>query len=323
MAQFRRMKKMATAGATFAFALAIGYVMQYGDADASRFADGSGGQARTVLPAQVDTSPLLHAALMPPKLDTPVVQRVRQEETDVLRVDPSSVKLTALVSDSVVLSATDETEIEKVSDTPACDINLSAATADDAQILLTVQSPCRGEQPFEVLHSGMVFSAATDAFGQASVTVPALHINASVFITFADSSGATVSAVVPEVENISRVVLQWDSVAAEMIQPVDVESASLGTLQRLGDATDNSARYAEVFTVPASLNAGESLRALTVQAPVSDATCGQTLKGQSFHVFGGAEPTFKDFQITLPGCEHVGTFLELKKVLGGQTLLPE
>ena len=297
--------------------------MQYGDADASRFADGSGAQARDVLPAQLDASPLRVAASLPPKLETPVVQRLIGADEDVLRVDPSSVKLTALVLDAAILNTLEEEPTEKTSDTPACDINLSTAIADGALIVLTVQSPCRHDQTFEIQHNGMVFTAQTDAMGQASVTVPALNVNASLFITFPDNSGATATAVVPEVELVNRVVLQWDGVVAELIQSTDVEASSLGTLQRLGTAANGAAHYAEVFTFPAALNPGESLNALTVQAPVSEATCGQILKGQSFHVLAGTEPQFKDFQITLPGCEHAGTFLELKKVLGGQTLLPE
>ncbi len=326
MAQFRRVKKAATIAVTFAFALSIGYVMQYGDADASRFADNTPDLQRTVLPAQLDTSPLQPADSLAPKLETPVVQRITDaDDEDALRVDPSTVKLTALVVDAVrsgIPDASDADDLTKASSVPSCDINLATAIAEQATVLLTVQSTCRADMPFEILHNGMVLTAATDALGQASVSVPALSANASLFITFADGSGATAAAVVPEVEALNRVVLQWDDLEGELIQTADLEASMIGHIARYGEAADETAHFVEVFTFPASLSTGEALDALTVQAPVTEESCGQTLRGQVFHVLAGAEPAFKDIRITLPGCEHVGTFLELKKVLGGQTLLP-
>lgn len=309
------------AGATFAFALSIGYVMQYDNAAASRGV--SPAESRSVLPAQVDTSPLQKATDFTPKLEVPVVQRASDTDENILRVDPSSVKLTALVSESVVVSVPEEQAADKADDMPTCDILLSTAIAEDAMIALTVQSPCRTSKPFEVQHNGMVFSAVTDDLGQATLTVPALSVNASLFITFDDGAGATATAVVPEAEGVNRVVLQWNDLPTDLIQPAGVEASSLGTLQRLGTSGSAAPHFAEVYTFPASVPAGVGLQKLTVQAQVSDDTCGQSLIGQAFHVLQGRAPEFKDFQITLPGCEHVGTFLELKKVLGGQTLLPE
>ncbi|MEL6570551.1 MAG: hypothetical protein AAFQ64_02760 [Pseudomonadota bacterium] len=309
------------AAATFAFALSIGYVMQYDSANASR--GDSLSELRNILPAALDASPLEPVSDFAPKLESVVVQRAPEVDENVFRADPSSVKLTALVSESVVISVPDEVVAEKSKDEPTCDILLSTAIADDATIVLTVQSPCRGSSPFEVQHNGMVFTAITDEFGQAGVSVPALGVNASLFVTFADGAGATATEVVPDAEQLNRVVLQWDALATDLLQPTDIEASSLGTLQRLGTAVGDDMHFAEVYTFPASVPAGEGLQNLSVHAQVSDGTCGKALTGQTFRVIQGAAAEFKDFQITLPGCEYVGTFLELKKVLGGQTLLPK
>ncbi len=323
MAQLRQVKRMATAAGTFAFALAIGYVMQYDGADAARVAGQSPSSARLVLPAQLDESPLKQLDEYIPKLAMPIVQRRTGTDEDLLRVDPSSVKLTALVAEAAAARPDPTPETEKVTNTPSCDINLSTAIGEDALVVLTVFSPCRTTAPFQVQHNEMTFSAVTDDLGQASIAVPALSVNVSLFISFEDGGGATATAVVPEAENVNRVVVQWKDVFAEMVQPADIESAKLGTVKRLGARTGDAASFAEVFTFPASLSARDGLAGLTVQAPVSDATCGQTLRGQAFHTIQGEEADPKDFQITLPGCEQVGTFLELKKILGGQTLLLE
>lgn len=323
MARLRRVKRLVTAAGTFAFALSIGYVMQYGDAAASRVMGQSATSSRIVLPAQLDASPLKALEQHVPKLVTPVVQRQGDPAEDTLRVDPSSVKLTALVADAAALRPDEMAPVDKVLNLPDCPINTSVAVADKAEMLLTLQSPCRANAGFEVQHDGMVFTAATDAEGRASLTVPALQANAAVFVAFDDGAGATVSAVVPEAETLNRVVVQWDTVMADMLQPAGVEAGSLGTLTRLGARTSHASSFAEVFTFPADLDTADGLQGLNVQVPVSDATCGQAIKGQAFHVAAGVAAEPKDFQITLPGCEHAGSFLQLKKILGGQTLLQE
>ena len=323
MAQLKRVKKAATVAGTFAVALSIGYVMQYGDADAGRVIGGSPSSSRPVIPAQLDSSPLKRAVDYVPKLAIPVVQRNTDATDDVLRVAPSTIKLTALVADAAASRTVPAAELEKAAETASCDVTLSTAVAEDAQIVLSVLSPCRVRAPFDVQHNGMVFTAMTDDAGQASVTVPSLSVNASLFVSFEDGGGATASVVVPEAAAVNRVVVQWDSVNAKMIQPADIESASLGKLNHLGTRARDDAHYAEVFTFPDDIAPEVGLAGLTVQAPVTEATCGADLQGQSFFTAKGVASTPNDFRITLPACEQIGTFLELKKILGAPTLLQE
>ena len=323
MTHVTRIKRLATIGVTFAIALTIGYVMQYGDADASRFtAEGILPQDDHSIMAR-DPSPLVPTAVLAPKVPT----EMRQVDTleRAVRVAPESLKLTALVaetSNSSMFRRIDVTNSSKQAAAPVCDVAVASKVGEDASILLTVDSPCRASTPFEVHHDGMVFTAATDAGGSATVTVPALSVNALIYVNFEDGGGAAVSAVVPDADDFNRVVLQWQGAASEFIQVAAAEPAVAGQLRRFGFKTGDASRFAEVYTFPAVYSVGQGLEDLTVSASVSDDSCGQELTAQSFNVFPGADVDVKDIRITLPACEQVGTFLELKKVLGGQTLLP-
>lgn len=323
MAHITRVKRLATIGVTFAVALTIGYVMQYGDADASRVG------AEGILPPEDfsimarDPSPLVPTAFLAPK----VPAEMRQVDTleRAVRLDPETVKLTALVAESAstsVFRTIDVTGSQKQVATPVCDVAIESDVGQDASILLTVSSPCRVSTSFEVHHDGMVFTAATDSGGVATVTVPALSVNALIYVNFEDGGGAAVSAVVPDADTFNRVVLQWQGAPSEFIQVAAVEPAVDGHLRRFGFKTGDASRFAEVYTFPASYSVGQGLKDLSVAATVSDESCGEELTAQSFNVFPGADVDVKDIRITLPACEQVGTFLELKKVLGGQTLLP-
>lgn len=322
MAKVTRAKRLATAGVTFAVALTIGYVMQYGDADASRFtAEGVLPQEDlSVLPA--DASPLQRTTYLAPKIAADA--RLSDQLERAVRLDPGSVKLTALVAEaasSSVFRTIDVTAFDKTQK-PVCDVDVSYSAGQAASVLLTVTSPCRTSTPFEVRHDGMVFTAATDSGGNATVSVPALSVNASIYVNFEDGGGAAVSAVVPDADNYNRVVFQWQGALAEYIQLAADAPAVDGQLRRFGFKTGDVSRFAEVYTFPASYTVGKGLQDLTVAAAVSEESCGQELSAQSFNVFPGADIDVKDIRITLPECEQVGSFLELKKVLGGQTLLP-
>ncbi len=322
VAHLQRLKKAGTIAATFACALLIGFVMQYGDADASRFSDPSSAELRKVLPAQLDTSPLARATVMDPKIPAPV--QLNANPLDAVRLDAGSVKLTALVSE-VAQSTIDEAlaivEPLNADETPSCRVDFTATPDEQATVALSIYSFCRPEMSFSVAHEGLEVTGLTDLQGRADIVIPALTADAAFLVTFNDGGTAASAAVVPEAADFNRIVLQWKGAPAQLIRQYEREAGQFGTLARLGSETGADSRFAEVFSFPATYPVAEGLKDLTVQAEVSEQTCGQVLAAQTFRVQPDLDSKLKDIRITLPGCEHVGTFLELKKVLGGQTLL--
>lgn len=323
MARVSRVKRLVTVGATFASALSIGFVMQYADADAARYAENAPRFAQVVQLQGVDVSPLRPASEFLPKLETPVVQQDDQHE--VLRIEPGSVKLTALVAEAAQAATPSKINLTGLGEAPSiaqCPVNVIAVPEPNAAVRLIVQSICRPSASFNVHHSGMVFSERTDDMGRAVLKLPALTEEASVFVTFADGGSAASTTQVPDAGDFKHVVLQWEGLPGAYTQVLETSESAIGQLDRLGANTGEAPNFAEVYSFPATYDIAEGLRDLSVRLDVTNTNCNRDLIAQSFHVHSGANLSLKDIRITLPDCEQVGAFLELKKVLGEPTLLP-
>jgi len=321
--QLKRFKKLATFAGTFSVALLIGYVMQYDDADASRYSAVEATSSRMVSPAEIDTSPLQQMSRLEPK-----VLSQRQSATDkveAIRFDEGSVKLTALVSDraDMFLSSTSAyTNRIEQGDTETCPVELETKIDKWAMVTIAVKSPCRPDMAFEVQHSGLVVSGLTDNNGQSVLSLPAFEVSGSFTVTLEDGSFTSTSVFVPEANDFRRVVLQWADKPGTYMQFHDESAPRRGHFVSLGIDTGASNRFAEVYTLPAASEFAVGLQDLTVQAEVTQATCAGQFLAERMHVLPGEETDRKDIRITLPSCDYAGTYLELKKVLGGQTLLP-
>lgn len=324
MVQLQRLKKLGTVAATFGFALLIGFVMQYGDADASRFAASHTIASDRVVPAAgIDPSPLQPATVLDPKTVAPIQLSANLSET--VRFDAGSVKLTALVGDEAdsllpdtsVYSGRANLEVDE-----ACPIEMETVVAPEANVELTITSTCRADMAFEIHHSGLVVSGLTDDDGAVTLMLPALEVNSAYAVTFEDGWHSSTSLVVPEAANYNRVVLQWADRPAEYMRYDATGTTAVGSVIRLGLDTAASNRFAEIYTVPTSHRFADGLQNLAVQADVTQSSCGRDLVAERFFVMPDTEITKKDIRITLPNCDLAGTYLELKKVLGGQTLLP-
>ena len=322
MALLRRVKKAATVAGTFACALLIGYVMQYGDADASRFSSVAMADADADLPAQLDTSPLQFATTVAQKVPAPAQLTINRSET--MRVDASSVKLTALVADDTrtvhQLGATFVAR-PRYDDTPSCPIALSAAPQPEATLAVSVRSVCRAGMEFEAKHGAVLITGRTDERGFAEVRMPALTTAAEISLMFADGDMKTTTATVPDAADYNRIVFQWRGHAAEFIHTVADVTVAGGKIERFGTDVGPNSHFAEVYSFPSTTRLADGVGDLTVRADVTDQSCGRRLLAERVHYERGISPDRKDIRITLPSCDFTGTFLELKKVLGGQTLL--
>jgi len=271
----------------------------------------------------VDASPLRPASEFLPKLETPVVQQDQHDE--ILRIEPGSVKLTALVAEAAQGATPSQINLSGLGEAPTiaqCPVNVIAVPEPNATVRLIVQSICRPLASFNVHHSGMMFSERTDDMGRAVLKLPALTEEASVFVTFADGGSAASTTQVPDAADFRHVVLQWEGLPGAFTQVLAEGDSAIGQLDRLGANTGEAPNFAEVYSFPASFDVAEALQDLSVRLDVTNANCNRDLIAQSFQVDAGANLSLKDIRITLPDCEQVGAFLELKKVLGEPTLLP-
>ncbi len=244
MARLKTNKQVITAAATFSVALGIGFVMQYGDAVASRLgadAPVAGPESRiepeaVVIPAVATVG--LSTTLEMPTTTLPKFEQVDyaanldEVETPAMSVESFALAVSAVmpVVAAVVPDATgaaavteasaiDATTIEPVMTPPAaatdtvatdeCTAILTATPDELAMVNLSLENACRPAAVVSIHHEGMMFNAITDEDGKLRVSVPALTEEAFFIVAYDDGEGAVAITGVPSLSDYDRAVLQW------------------------------------------------------------------------------------------------------------------
>jgi hypothetical protein len=338
-----RVRKYAIAGSTFSIAMAIGFVMQNGDALASRMI-GDEDMAEVPVPPMQFPQQASVAVTIPnipeiateaaPEMALPTLGPVA--EPSVPPVDLASAE------DSVGTPAIMSDAIPDIAENGVvCVPDLSAQVAEAAMVSLVLDAPCSANSVATIHHQGMIFSAVVDQNGIAAVQVPALAEDAVFIAELPGGSGAAAIARVPEIANFDRAVLQWQGQTGLQIHALEfgasydeaghVWSASSrsaeaalngegGFMVSLGAAEVDNAYYAEVYTFPSGMISGSGEVEITVEAEILPTTCGREISAQTIQIAPGQEPYALDLTMTLPGCETVGEFLVLKNMLESLTL---
>lgn len=319
MPRLSRVKRATTIASTFAIALGIGFAMQYGDANAERYTSDAPVAVRAPV-LITDYAPLTTMTDFRLKPETIASGNLGSGRD--LTIDPDSIKLVALVQEIATenngtLYSQSQPQAPQQAD---CDLNAITAPDNHGSILITIVSECRTNAAFSVNHSGMTFTAQTDDEGISSLTVPAMVVDATFFITFEDGKSLATSTYAPSAEQYNRVVFQWEGHQSDYLRTT-AALTSVGMIDRLGAYAGEIPRFAEVYSFPAGLDLEDGLAGIDVIAAVTEHNCGQDLVAESFTIFPGVvDLTFKDIRITLPDCHQTGDIIALKKVLGEQTL---
>lgn len=262
-----QLKKIGMAAGTFSVALGIGFVMQNGDALASRF-----GSEDVAGPAPFAATPDTPVQLVQANLsaDVPAVDaeavvtaadiELPTAEADALQVAVSDVALIApsleqpapiaevavavpddaRVPDTqqapVQLASIDAEVLPQIDEAPAretvtvdvdCVPTMMATPAAAAMVNVALVAPCHTDTAFTVHHQGMMFTAKTDEDGTSNLTVPALAQTAVIIVAFANGDGAVATADVPEFAMYDRAVLQWQGSADVMLSAYE-DGANFG-----------------------------------------------------------------------------------------------
>lgn len=311
-----RFKTIKTVASTLTIAVAVGFVMQYGEPAPGVGAAEAGptynkaprtlmmstnekGQAVFGVP-DVVTTPLDHASNVQP----------------VVAVD-------------VVYTELDVPTLGTILATPVigCNTGLNAKRLPAAVIELTVIAPCFDDASFVVKHAGLAFSAVTDGDGNAIVNVPALVTDAAFSVLFENILQATTDIFVPELRQYDRAVLQWKNTnnmrlhafegGAQIGDPGHVWSASVHTAQDtregrhgfvayLGDAEADIPYQAEVYTFPAGQMNRNVAVDLRLGISVSEANCAREVEAQTIQTNAGETLVTSEIVIEMPSCDQVG-----------------
>ncbi|QHQ36924.1 hypothetical protein [Algicella marina] len=251
-----------------------------------------------------------------PTVETPVAEA----ET----VEPEQ-EVAALTTDeelSTVPAVDPEVAVEEV--VKNCGVDMALQVQVGAEIVASIVSPCRPNEQFTVEHSGMAFSANTDAEGMANVIVPALVSDATVKVSFADGAEEEGAISVTNLSKVTRVAVTWDAdinfdlhalefgaqeaseghVWAE--QPKNYREARRsggGYLLALGPETGPGLR-AEVYTLFETSRTQGGLVDLSLKLAEFGQECNDSPVIRTLRTEGLDIERDRDIQFALSGCEN-------------------
>lgn len=238
-----KLKQICMAAGTFSVALGIGFVMQNGDALASRFGTETTApeaarftadlteEVSLVVPdtagdAMDDVAMATEGALAEPAIEVALADAPEIEEPIAVVASAVVLPRAAQVPEAqdapVQLANLDaellpEVETEAQVDPLDCSPTMEGIAGAGAMVKVAVYAPCHANTAFTTHHQGMMFTAMTDAAGMASLMVPALAEVSVIIAAFDNGDGAVATTVVPDFANYDRAVLQWQGDEAVML----------------------------------------------------------------------------------------------------------
>ncbi len=322
--------------ASVTVALAIGFVMQSGP-QPQHLTAAAPVQETPLKPAQPE--PVAAASAAKDRIDLDgialtVAPAIEREGPAVLPVEEEAVLHAA---------ATPQLDIAPIVETPvldqpeaSCDPQMSARAMPAAMVELTLDAGCLPDHRVTIHHNGMMFTATMDADGKLTVQVPALS-QSSVFIAdFGNDLGAVAHSAVPDLTGFERAVLQWQGDAGLHLhamefgagfgqdghvwaeRPGSADQALAGQggfFTRLGDAAQQDAHLAEIYTFPSGQAARAGDIALSADVEVTSGNCHQQVIAESLQLSRGGALEARELVLSMPQCDAVGDFLVLKNLL--------
>jgi len=348
-------KQLGMAAGTFSVALGIGFVMQNGDALASRFSNDASAPEPAPFTAEetvqveevslIEVAPQQVGVSVEPQIEAPLpvtasavslppsAQIVQEQETPVqlANLDPE------------IAPQIEEPLVQPVATTEVMDCvpEMAGVAGAGSTVKIAVTAPCHLNTAFTVHHSGMMFSAMTNEDGRATLAVPALAEVAVVIAAFENGDGAVATAVIPDFADYDRAVLQWEGDAAVILSAYEngadfgddghifagnpgdtarLSTAEGGYLVRLGDSSIENAKMVEVYTFPSGMNGVISDVMLTAEVEITASNCGQEVNAQSIQVTPTGATSAIDLTLTMPECDALGDILILQNMFQDLTL---
>ncbi|SFS82707.1 hypothetical protein SAMN04488040_1970 [Sulfitobacter marinus] len=325
-----RTKEILTAAGTLGCALGIGFIMQSSDVAMERYGTASKADARErqleALDAKTTILEVQDIELTSAAFD------VQAGLTGDTLADPDTIVTLAAASkgESPAL------EIVPQATPDSCDIIAEARPMAAAMVNVTLDAPCLPNERINIHHKGMIFTHTTSSTGGLDIQVPALSETAVFVLAFGNGDGAVAQTEVIDLVDFRRVVLQWRDVAGFQIHafemgagyddaghiwagnPRDRASAITGEggfVILNGDKNAASPMLAEVYTFPADHGHGSGGVALSVEAEVTTANCGEEIEAQTLEMMPDDGVRIRDLTLSVPDCDAVGSFLVLNNLL--------
>ena len=316
-------KNYKTAAATFVVAITTGFVMQNGDALASKFSSteplAQPEQKAPLVVAQIDETegaiPVTNSPMLADQ--SGLADRVNSSEQNYASPKlPSDQDISALGM--------------------ACDVTLNATNAPGAMVALDFNAPCHVNETVMIRHQGLVFTGVTSDIGQFKLQVPALAMEANFDVELIDGNTISATTNVPDIASYDRVAVQWTGASGLRIHALEMgadyggrghvwaeapQSVAMaiqargGYITELGNIDFPGAKHAEVYSFPTGEIHKSGVVRLSVEAEVTAKTCGKDIEAQALQsgVEGGI--SIVDLSLSMPACDAIGDFLVLNNLL--------
>lgn len=204
-----------------------------------------------------------------------------------------------------------------------CATSLEVFAEEGAMLGVTLLAPCQANARVVLRHGGLAVSMRTLATGSLFATLPALDSAGAVEVRFDDGTALDAAAAVPELAGLRRFAVQWQEADRFALNGFEGgadygdaghRTAANGGVLALGDTASKPALLAEVYTFP-----DPDTARVSIEAEVSDATCGRELLGETLFSAGGAVRA-SDLTLAMPECDALGGFVVLNNPLPDMTL---
>ena len=322
-------QRIITAAATFAIAGGSGYLMQNGDALASKFSTADVVNIPTVSGIVApNLGPTLASGFPTPPIDSVVPSGFQSIPTAVFgQMVATNTPFTGeFLTDPVAPMFYPED----------CKVTLTALPSVGAMVSLELNAPCYQNQRIEIAHAGLEFADTTAVDGSYSVLVPALGEYDPFSVNFMDGRGVEAKTLMLTIDGYDRAVINWsgphdlnihayetgaefggaDHIWANAPGDPDAGAAATGGfLIRLGNPNVLAPKLAEVYSYPRERGEAHANVELIVEAEINGQTCGIDLTGTAIQISAAGVVEKSDLSLAFPTCDGENGFLVLNNLL--------
>ncbi len=204
-----------------------------------------------------------------------------------------------------------------------CPVGLTLSALPSAMISVMLTAPCRQGERVVLRQARLAVTDQIGADGSLTVVLPALTVDGTVAVLFADGTGVDQALAMPEAASLRRFGVQWQGADAFLLhaiadgsdfeQPGDVWKRNPGTAQTgfltaLGNPAVANPLLAKIYTHPRG-----AMPQIVLEAAVLPETCGHDLLGEVLTAEGGQVQAV-DLTLAMPDCSGIGDFLVLKNL---------
>ncbi|MAW08272.1 MAG: hypothetical protein CME61_08330 [Halobacteriovoraceae bacterium] len=211
-----------------------------------------------------------------------------------------------------------------------CDQSIIATAQPGALMEVAISAPCHAGERFTLHHGGMFITETLDPTGAFTTLLPALTERAIVIADFATGADLDAFALVSDVDDYDRVLLQWQGDLGLELHALEFgatygqlghvwsEAApgqGSGRVMYLGDPDQVSPSLVQVYSIRREVvAASQAAVEISVEAEITASNCNRGIAAQLIER-RNAHLRTHELTMDMPDCAAVGDFLVLNNLI--------